>query len=773
MMLQVGWRRSTSQAGCIQITSITAKDSGYLTKYGYIGQGDVNRMQFAHGQEVKYSYNPLRHLQEMEDWLGLTKIATDPLGRAWNVQYPDGKTVSYTYGKAGERTSITYPDGRTVSYGFDEQVRLSELRDGDQVITYGYDAAGRLTEKHFPNGLHTDYRYDSKGQIKELIHKDQEGILDKYTYQYDLLGNKTGIEKQRRGLGEESGTYQYGYDPLGRLNEVTKDNNPLRTYEYDAFGNRTRLMERGKQTTYAYNTMNQLLSRLDADVEETYTYDKRGNLSQISANGQIKNQYLYGALNRLEQAVNGKKEAARYQYNGLGHRVGKEIGRENFQLINEGLDPAKQLQSQTISPEKKIQYTIDLTREYHNLLQKEEHAQTQTFLWDGNVAGILEDGKDSSNYYLQDELGSPLRLADQNGHLCDSYGYDEFGKDLYEIQRVIQHFGYTGYQKDQVVDSYFAQAREYQPESGRFLGEDLNKGYITMPFTMNPYTYCFNAPQNYVDLDGQWPSFSDIGNGIKKGLTVVKDIASNVIDKVGTGIKTAGEAVQNFYQEHKTVINIVGGVAVIGVCAVATVATGGLAAGTLVGAVSQVALTGAVIGGGVGAAGNGITAAILGDDIKTAMAEGFGWGSITGTISGAFAGSGIGIAGQVIANAGISTGDYMSESWLNDRSISPLGMVLSVIGGAFAGAIGGAGFMHNGSEYSKAAELYAKTIARVKGQEMNNWAIKRLASAQSYLKDIIHRALVNTSLRMIFGGLGDKITELFTGFVNGTESGCV
>ena len=136
---------------------------GYLTRYGYTGQGDVSHIQYADGREVKYSYNPLRHLQEMQDWLGITKIATDPLGRAEKVQYPDSKTVSYTYGKAGERTRITYPDGKTVYYGFDEQVRLSELKDGDSVITYGYDAAGRLAEKHFPNGLHTAYHYDSKG----------------------------------------------------------------------------------------------------------------------------------------------------------------------------------------------------------------------------------------------------------------------------------------------------------------------------------------------------------------------------------------------------------------------------------------------------------------------------------------------------------------------------------------------------------------------------------------------------------------------------------
>ena len=39
----------------------------------------------------------------------------------------------------------------------------------------------------------------------------------------------------------------------------------------------------------------------------------------------MKNSYTYGALNRLEQAVNGKGEAAAYEYNRLGHRVGKTI----------------------------------------------------------------------------------------------------------------------------------------------------------------------------------------------------------------------------------------------------------------------------------------------------------------------------------------------------------------------------------------------------------------------------------------------------------------
>ena len=290
---------------------------GYLTKYCYTAQGDVNRIAYADGREVKLSYNPLRQLKEMEDWLGITKIENDAMGRALRVQYPDGKEVSYSYGKSGERTGLVYPDGRKVTYSYDSELRLSGLEDGNGAITYGYDEAGRLARKRFPSGMETSYVYDMAGRLSELTHRDREGIIDRYSYQYDLMGNKTAIEKRRRGLDEESGLYTYGYDALGRLNAVAKNGRTLRNYEYDAFGNRSLLKEGGREMTYIYNALNQLVSRVDAVNEDTYTYDKRGNLSFIMENGALKNRYTYGTLNRLEQAVNGKGETASYLYNGL------------------------------------------------------------------------------------------------------------------------------------------------------------------------------------------------------------------------------------------------------------------------------------------------------------------------------------------------------------------------------------------------------------------------------------------------------------------------
>ncbi|WP_416386582.1 RHS repeat-associated core domain-containing protein [Aequitasia blattaphilus] len=40
-----------------------------------------------------------------------------------------------------------------------------------------------------------------------------------------------------------------------------------------------------------------------------------------------------------------------------------------------------------------------------------------------------------------------------------------------------QPFTYTGYQKDSIAGTYYAQVREYLPQVGRFISEDIVKGF--------------------------------------------------------------------------------------------------------------------------------------------------------------------------------------------------------------------------------------------------------------------------------------------------------
>ena len=292
-------------------------------------------------------------------------------------------------------------------------------------------------------------------------------------------------------------------------------------------------------------------------IEEQHTYDKRGNLTEVYQGNNLINQYHFGVLNRLEKAVNYQnQEASEYMYNGLGHRVGKTIGAPVEVML-----PTDKLVTLTINPTKKIEDTIDLTKQYHNLLQRTEDSGTTSFTWDSNVLRatraeddngtngeyITNTGNNNYNQYLQDELGSSIRFFSPNGDMEEIYSYDEFGQETINSQKdFMQPFTYTGYQRDSVANTYYAQAREYKPEAGRFTGEDIIKGQVIRPVSMNQYVYCKNNPTSLVDLNGLTATRPEnAGTGASGGILTIfshnnhswiayTDVETGVITSVGT-----------------------------------------------------------------------------------------------------------------------------------------------------------------------------------------------------------------------------------------------
>ncbi|MCL2866120.1 MAG: RHS repeat-associated core domain-containing protein, partial [Lachnospiraceae bacterium] len=121
-----------------------------------------------------------------------------------------------------------------------------------------------------------------------------------------------------------------------------------------------------------------------------------------------------------------------------------------------------------------------------------------------NVLSVETKGN-RPEHYLLDDLGSPIRIID--GMTEELYGFDEFGNPLRDnVLRDVRGFGFTGYQWDEMAGTYFAQARQYDSKVGRFVSEDIVKGFGEVPQTLNPYAYCWNQPLGLVDLDGRLPS---------------------------------------------------------------------------------------------------------------------------------------------------------------------------------------------------------------------------------------------------------------------------
>ena len=527
---------------------ILKKDmDGYETRYSYTKAGDIKTVLYADGYKAEYEYDSLGKLTQVKDALGVISIENDKLGRTTKVIDHDSKEVRYSYGKFGERLKTIYPDKKSIDYGYDEDLRLVSLISGDKEIRYSYDKEGRLIRKDMPNEISSLYSYDERGLLGSLCHMKGDKKLEEYIYGYDLLGNKTKVVRQRdvdhkgikedknkekiiHKLWEDSSTFNYEYDSLSRLVAVKRGEKEVCRYAYDAFGNRSKMKKDGIEVAYTYDALDRLVKINSLHTNESYEYDKRGNLIGVHERGKKIKAYEYGASGRLGSSYSNLGNARSYDYDGIGNRIGcreykfesKGLGEDRLKSINE-LDLAKK------EPVYEERYVLDRTRPYNNMLQRSildrGKEQTQSYAWDFNAVFMEEEEKVYT--YLNDELGSTIRLLEKEGKSQTIYGYDEFGKDTYGTQGQVQPFGYTGYRYDAVAETYFAQAREYVPGVGRFGGEDWIKGSTGYPTSLNVYGYCHGNPMVWVDRDGKLKKAGEVVPERIKKASAEKDVLQN------------------------------------------------------------------------------------------------------------------------------------------------------------------------------------------------------------------------------------------------------
>ena len=496
---------------------------GNTTRYVRSKAGDILTAVDPLGHETYYMYDKCHRLIGIDqgqgrvttytrDKAGNVLTVTDALGNTESYEYDCNNNVTAKTDMDGNRTAvkrniygdvskIKYSDASEIEYSYDSLRRLKEVKDSlgitrierdtlgretkitdhkGRAVSYSYDRLGNRTGITYPGGKHVAYEFDKYGRNTKIKSDDVESSMtyDAYgriqerrsedvltSYAYDSLGrlselihrqNDEIIYSEQLSYDAEDnvlsdGKNHFEYDELGRLIKTTEENGSSHEYSYDAYGNRASLTENGNTVTYLYDEANQLLSTSDG---MNFKYDRRGNVIEKSLNGEVLNTYIYGANNRLERAESSKSGTATYKYNGLGRRVSRRA------------DNAE------------IDYILDQTKMYNNLLE----ADGESFIWDEN--NLVFRNRETE---IRNRLESPI-------------GMDEFG-----AKTDAGTLGFTGYMYDDISGTYFAQAREYMPEIGRFGGRDIVKGTILEPLTLNNYQYCYSNPSKYVDLDGRRP----------------------------------------------------------------------------------------------------------------------------------------------------------------------------------------------------------------------------------------------------------------------------
>ena len=254
------------------------------------------------------------------------------------------------------------------------------------------------------------------------------------------------------------------------------------TYEYDKAGNLTCRKEYdytsstdldnwtpNKTVTYTYQN-----GRMTSYDGESCVYDENGNPTTYRGKTLT---WTRGRLLETYPSLASPHIAWTFTYNADGIRVRKS------------------------APGTTTTYGVDGER----IVYEKTNGQIKRYFYDeSGIAGFEYSGQ---KYVFRKNLqGDVVGICSSSGTLIGEYVYDAWGNLLEEPTNGIllaNPFRYRGYYYDTSIGLYYLNSRYYDPETGRFLNEDL-VSYLE-PETIggiNLYAYCLNDPVNYIDPTG-------------------------------------------------------------------------------------------------------------------------------------------------------------------------------------------------------------------------------------------------------------------------------
>ncbi len=126
-----------------------------------------------------------------------------------------------------------------------------------------------------------------------------------------------------------------------------------------------------------------------------------------------------------------------------------------------------------------------------------------TFLFD-HFYTTANSGYDLA-YYHNDHLGSPRAMTNAWGQVMWQQDYKAFGQD-FDYSASGNKYKFNGKPLEANTGLYYYGARYYDPVIGRFVSCDpiIKLSQLGNPHSLNPYAYCMNSPQNYVDIQGMF-----------------------------------------------------------------------------------------------------------------------------------------------------------------------------------------------------------------------------------------------------------------------------
>ncbi len=431
------WQRCNyAEEGCTDIVGATAaaytvgaEDTGghrlrivvrATDSLGISANAEDSRYVIASSTGIKtYSYDANGNLESQTDGNGhTTKHEYGPDNEQTKVTKADGSTAETGYDANGQVISQTDGDGHTTKYKRNVLGEVTEVIDPlSRTTKKEYDAAGNLTSLTDSSGRTTTYHYDAARRLTKQTYSD--GTTPDVEYEYDADGN-------RIKMVDGTGTSTYHYDELNRLTEATNGHGDSTAYEYDLAGNQTKITyPSGKSVERSFDADRRLQSVKDWLGNTTsFAYDPDSNLTSITfpEGTDETDRYGYDFADQMTEAAFGK-------------------GSETLASLAYGRAGNEQVASSTsgdLPGEESTAYSYDAA----NRLTK---AGSTAYEYD-DAGGPTKLGLSSAGYDEADQLehaGSTSYSFNEEGQRtkatpssgpATTYGYDQAG-DLTSVDR--------------------------------------------------------------------------------------------------------------------------------------------------------------------------------------------------------------------------------------------------------------------------------------------------------------------------------------------------
>ncbi|MDD4818351.1 MAG: Ig-like domain-containing protein [Victivallaceae bacterium] len=497
------------------LTGVVRPDNSTLA-YAYDISDRLMLITDPNGNDTGYTWNSIGKLESAVRVDGsLESFTYDADGNLTGAVSRSGATAEYLRNTFGDLTSVRYSDGRAYSFSYDAKGRVATAgnitfdwhaggglnsivwNDGRSVVC-GFDAGDTVLKSVTVNGLtialtYTEYgdtdtvtagnfaldcNYGFWGELSQVVRGD--GVTIGYQHNANLMvtgitaSNGTAESYVFDGIGNLSaktvaaGVWNYSYDGANRLLSETLTNAggdilDSRVYTYDAAGNRLSSAINGVSVSRSYNELNQ---------DTAFVYDAAGNL----LNDTVRT-YTWTADNRvLSETLISTGESWVYTYDAFGNR-----------------------DTVTAADGRKTVYTCGPDGTLYAGVSSDGTARTYVLGGDGLIAGFLDENGDAY-YFTTDRLGSVISVSNSSGEVCNTYSYDAWGNVIASTVTVGNDLTYLGAYGvvANASGTYYIQARNYDPATGRWLSED-SAGAAVSP---NLYSYCRDNALAYLDVTG-------------------------------------------------------------------------------------------------------------------------------------------------------------------------------------------------------------------------------------------------------------------------------